>query len=901
MDNEESRRSGNVGALAEKHPTTCKQGLYLTYHLLADTGMGMTLQNYGTSDGTDMDTQHDTAPPPQDLFRFSVVTAAYNASPWIERMLASLVQQQLPFERTIQVIIVDDGSTDQTAEVVQQWVDRFPRNILLIRQENGGPAAARNRGLVEASGEWVSFIDADDFVATDYFPAIENFLEQSAFDGHVMACKTLQYFDPGDVIVDGHALTYKFEETKVVDLMEEPTYIQLFINACVFRRSSLVQYGARFDERVQPSFEDAHFLNLFLLQTGDFRIAFLKDAHYLYRRRGTGTGLVDGGWAKPAKYRDQILFGYLDLVQQYQRGMGSVPDFIQNLVLYECHWYMQKMLENDLPISLSNTQLDEFFHLGSLVFRHVSVHQILLSSLPALDLRTRITMLRVFKQVSFANLPLICKEVAPDGTEMELLHWTTDPATYSLHAESGQLSFRWEKHIPYEYGNKVLMYEHRLWAQLSEADPIWPEVNGERPGVLSGELLFDSLTKSTVHQSFYLPESMLSQQQRECLEAANAPEGKQYQSGWVLMDRADKADDNAEHMYRWLMEHHPEQMAHFVLDVRSKDWSRLEQEGFRLLPYGSPAHFQALAKAEWLVSSHADVHIVDPMQTKNQFGVPPYNVAFLQHGISMGNLYRWLNNLKLNMIVTSTKLEYESFTKGRYKFTEREIVLSGLPRHDAMLKKSQTRKRGRTILLCPTWRESIFRQAAALGRAEGLELVRQSDFFKAWNGVISSHSVAQLLREQGYRLLFLPHPETGPYMPLFEGSEVCKLLQWSDVKSIQDLLVRSALVVTDYSSLVFDVAYVDIPIAYYHFHESPSYFTLQGRDKGYYDHETRGLGPVLPTQEALEEWIEDMLQNGCRPQALYQQRAAEFYSLRDGQNCRRVYEAILERSPRAMQ
>ena len=86
----------------------------------------------------------------------SAVIPAYNAGDTIERALNSVYAQT--YENTIEVIVVDDGSTDETAQIVR---DRFP-DVILIQQRNAGAAAARNSGVSAASGEWIAFLDADD-------------------------------------------------------------------------------------------------------------------------------------------------------------------------------------------------------------------------------------------------------------------------------------------------------------------------------------------------------------------------------------------------------------------------------------------------------------------------------------------------------------------------------------------------------------------------------------------------------------------------------------------------------------------------------------------------------------------------------------------------------------------
>jgi len=87
--------------------------------------------------------------------RISTVTPAYNAADCIAGTLESILAQTLPPH---EVIVVDDGSSDRTCDVVSSFGDR----VRLIRQENGGPNAARNTGIRAATGDWIALIDADD-------------------------------------------------------------------------------------------------------------------------------------------------------------------------------------------------------------------------------------------------------------------------------------------------------------------------------------------------------------------------------------------------------------------------------------------------------------------------------------------------------------------------------------------------------------------------------------------------------------------------------------------------------------------------------------------------------------------------------------------------------------------
>jgi glycosyltransferase involved in cell wall biosynthesis len=113
----------------------------------------------------------------------SVVVPCYNSAPFVEATLLSVVAQTL---REIEIVIVDDGSADDTAAVVERTIAAHPHRLMrLVRQRNGGTAAARNRGIAESRGSLILPLDADDLIAP-------TMLEE---------CATLLDADPGLALV----------------------------------------------------------------------------------------------------------------------------------------------------------------------------------------------------------------------------------------------------------------------------------------------------------------------------------------------------------------------------------------------------------------------------------------------------------------------------------------------------------------------------------------------------------------------------------------------------------------------------------------------------------------------------------------------------------------------------
>jgi glycosyltransferase involved in cell wall biosynthesis len=91
----------------------------------------------------------------------TVIVPVYNTEPYLEKCLDSLLRQTL---QDIQIVVVNDGSTDHSAEVAREYASRFPEKFVYLEKENSGQADARNLGLKYASGEYTGFVDSDDYI-----------------------------------------------------------------------------------------------------------------------------------------------------------------------------------------------------------------------------------------------------------------------------------------------------------------------------------------------------------------------------------------------------------------------------------------------------------------------------------------------------------------------------------------------------------------------------------------------------------------------------------------------------------------------------------------------------------------------------------------------------------------
>lgn len=119
----------------------------------------------------------------------SIIVPCYNVAPYVEACLDSLVNQSL---RNIEIICVNDGSTDVTPALLDAWAEKEDR-IRVIHRENGGQALARNLGMDMAGGEYVGFVDPDDYVEPSMFARLVEEARRHGAD--VTACGYTSFSD----------------------------------------------------------------------------------------------------------------------------------------------------------------------------------------------------------------------------------------------------------------------------------------------------------------------------------------------------------------------------------------------------------------------------------------------------------------------------------------------------------------------------------------------------------------------------------------------------------------------------------------------------------------------------------------------------------------------------------
>lgn len=166
-------------------------------------------------------------------YLFSVIISIYNTGRYLEEAIKSLINQTIGYSK-IEIILVNDGSTDNTESICLKYKKLYENNIIYIKTSHNGVSFARNIGLKYAKGLYINFLDSDDKWDLKAFAYVNLFFNIYC-NVDIVGCR-MKYFDLWNRY---HFLDYKFIRTRIVNLTEESNCIQLSASSCFFRRSSI--------------------------------------------------------------------------------------------------------------------------------------------------------------------------------------------------------------------------------------------------------------------------------------------------------------------------------------------------------------------------------------------------------------------------------------------------------------------------------------------------------------------------------------------------------------------------------------------------------------------------------------------------------------------------------------
>ena len=266
-------------------------------------------------------------------YKFSVIIPIYNVENYIEETILSVINQSIGFQENIQIILVNDGSPDNSKDICLEYVNKYPNNIIYIEQENKGVSSARNNGLNYAKGEIINFLDSDDKWSNNAFKVVYEFFKENSNLIDVIACP-LEYFEAKSGM--SHPLNFKFKKNRIIDIKYCPEEIQMHMASCFIKASAI---NSKFDTNLKYG-EDSLFINKIILEKQKYGI--LSNVHYLYRKRENETSALDTCQSKIDFYNKTLKYFHFALLSYCKEKYNKIPRYIRHLLMYDLQWRLKR-------------------------------------------------------------------------------------------------------------------------------------------------------------------------------------------------------------------------------------------------------------------------------------------------------------------------------------------------------------------------------------------------------------------------------------------------------------------------------------------------------------------------------------------------------------------------------
>ncbi len=267
----------------------------------------------------------------------SIVVPIYNAEKYLGQCIESILDQDIGFKKNIELVLVNDGSEDSSAEICKEYQKQFPKNINYIEQENAGASEARNVGIEEASGEYIGFVDADDYISKETLSSVASYFETAPTNVDVAVVRVILFGEKNTE----RPINKKFEDgTRTIDLLQPqwfdicPRVAPAFIRSEVAKRHKF--------EKSTRFYEDSRYMGDVLSE--NMKLGVIDEGIYFNRKHeedNRNASITTGATTERRFYTDSPEKVSLYLLEKYKDIKTGLPHvYFQYLALYEIRWRM---------------------------------------------------------------------------------------------------------------------------------------------------------------------------------------------------------------------------------------------------------------------------------------------------------------------------------------------------------------------------------------------------------------------------------------------------------------------------------------------------------------------------------------------------------------------------------
>ena len=354
----------------------------------------------------------------------------------------------------------------------------------------------------------------------------------------------------------------------------------------------------------------------------------------------------------------------------------------------------------------------------------------------------------------------------------------------------------------------------------------------------------------------------------------NPPKSSDRKPVWLIGELPYKAQDNGLQFFRYMRDEHPEVDAYYVIEPDSPE--RVNLDGYdNVIDFRSRDHIQVALAADRIIGTHHPDFLYPTREPQFERALRAEKV-FLQHGVTAAkwmvpNYGRYVRGFDVDLITVCSEREKEFFVKD-FGYAPEQVAVTGFARFDALLADDVDVDPGQ-LMIMPTWRPWL----------QDPEHFVESDYFQRWKSLLTSDRLRSLIEKYDLTPIFCLHPNMQQFSSHFDGLGIRVVVQGEI--DVQLLLKQSSMLVTDYSSVAFDFAFLHKPVVYYQFDDHC--FAQPHADPA-----AEFPGPVVAEEERVLDAIETAYEAGGPMAPDFRRRADRFLAHRDTASRERIFEAI---------
>ncbi len=346
------------------------------------------------------------------------------------------------------------------------------------------------------------------------------------------------------------------------------------------------------------------------------------------------------------------------------------------------------------------------------------------------------------------------------------------------------------------------------------------------------------------------------------------------------------SDENVSTLFQYLQDQR--ERVFYIMDPHSTDWERVESIG-KVYPRFSVRANLTVFRSEVIIYDTSYVDLIRcPLRYVRH--IKRINIFHGIHGLKSIDESNAKNRLRNDRYIIASS-SHEKRIKMGWGFPPDRIFVTGLPRFDVLYREKEKNSLDNTIFYMPTWRP-WFRKGFLPPSEDEVEIFRNSDFYKNILQLAQSAELNNYLKTKGYYLEIYLHKLMHRYMRRIKSeAELSNITFLSEKTDVQYQILKSKLLITDYSSVFFDFLFLDKPVIFYQFDYEKYYQHIPG---SYISKEEIKTMRVASYSELFSKIKERLDHNDFALEDDSKKLVNKYIAYYDDQNCNRVYDMIKE-------